>query len=245
VLRGDQEFTGEGGFGGAAAEGFFGGEADEVGIIIFLGDVREDEMADAGIETLGIGEEFADGVIRKVASAGKDALLDHPRIRADLEHIEIVIGFEDEAIGLTEMDPDVIGQVAEIGADGDLGAIGAEGESDGVGGVVRDGECVDVDIADGEALPGLDGLDTPKALAEGVGQDALEGVHRRLGDVQRRFPEAEDLREAVAVVGVLVGDENGVEAIDVAFDGGETGQGFALAEAGVNEDAGAIGFEQG
>jgi hypothetical protein len=28
VLGGDEEFTGEGGFGGTAAEGFFGGEAD-------------------------------------------------------------------------------------------------------------------------------------------------------------------------------------------------------------------------
>ena len=55
MLGGDQEFTGEGRFGRAAAKCFFGGEADEVGIIIFLGDVREDEMADAGIETFRIG----------------------------------------------------------------------------------------------------------------------------------------------------------------------------------------------
>jgi hypothetical protein len=155
-----------------------------------------------------------------------------------------VIGFEDEAIGLAEMDPDVIGQVAEIGADGDFGAIGAEGESDGVGGVVRDGERVNVDIADGEALAGLDGLDAAETLAESVGQDALEGVHGGLGDVERGFPEAEDLREAVAVVRVLVGDEDGVEAVDVALDSGEARQGFALPEASVNENAGSFGLEQ-
>jgi hypothetical protein len=53
------------------------------------------------------------------------------------------------------------------------------------------------------------------------------------------------LREAVAVIGVLVGDQDGVEAVEVAFDGGEASQGFALAEAGVNENAGGFGFEQG
>ena len=46
------------------------------------------------------------------------------------------------------------------------------------------------------------------------------------------------------MVGMLVGDQHGVEAVDVAFDGREAGEGFALAEAGVNEDAGGFGFEQ-
>jgi hypothetical protein len=223
VLGGDEEFAGEGGFGGAAVEGFLGREADEIGIVVFLGNMGEDEIADAGIQALGIGEEFADRVIGEMARAGEDALLDDPRIRADLEHVEIVIGFEDEAIGLAEMNSDVIRQVAEIGADCDLGAIGAEGKSDGVGRVVRDGERVDVDIADREALAGLDGFDAAEAFAESVGQDALEGFHGGLGDVERGFPEAEDLGEAVAVVGVLVSDKDRVEAIDVAVDRGETG----------------------
>jgi hypothetical protein len=245
VLGGNQEFAGERRFGGAAAEGLFGGEADEIRVVVFLGDVSEDEMADAGIEALGIGQEFADGVIRKMAGAGEDALFDDPGIRADLEHVEIVIGFEDKAVGLAKMDSDVIGQIAEIGADGNLGAVGAEGESDGVGGVVGDGERVDVDVADGETLASLDGLHAAEALAEGVRQNALKGFQGGLGDVERGFPEAEDLREAVAVVGVFVGDEDRVETVDIAPDGGETGKGFAFSKAGVNEDAGAFGFEQG
>jgi hypothetical protein len=110
---------------------------------------------------------------------------------------------------------------------------------------VRDGEGVDVDIADGEALAGLNGLDPAEAFAEGVGKDALECFHGGLGDVERRFPEAEDLGETVAVVGVFVGDQHGVETIDVALNSGEAGESFAFSEAGVNEDAGAFGFEQG
>jgi hypothetical protein len=245
VLGGNEKFAGEGRFGRAAAKCFFGGEADEIGIVVFLGDVGQDEMADAGIEAFGVGEEFADGVIGEVAGAGKDTLLDDPGVRADFEHVEIVIGFEDEAIGLAEMDSDVVRQVAEIGADGDFGAVGAEGESDWVGGVVRDGESVNVDVADGETLAGLDGFDAAETLAESIRQNALESFHRRLSDVERGFPEAEDLRQAVAVVGVLVGDEDRVEAIDVALDGSEASEGFALSEAGVNEDAGGFGFEQG
>jgi len=180
-----------------------------------------------------------------MAGAGKHALLDDPGIRTDLEHVEIVIRFEDEAIGLAKMDFDELGHVAEVGADGDLGAVGAESEAEGIGGVVRDGEGVDVNIADGETLAGLDGLDSAKALAEGFGEDAAELLHGGLADIERGFPDAENLREAVAVIGVLVGDQDGVEAVEVAFDGGEASQGFALAEAGVNENAGGFGFEQG
>jgi hypothetical protein len=245
VLGGDEQFAGEGGFGGTAAEGFFGGEADEIGIVVLLGDVGEDEVADTGIEAFGIGEEFADGVIGEVAGAGEDALLDNPGIGSDLEHIEVVIGFEDEAIGLAEVDSYMIREVTEIGADGDFGAVGAEGESDGVGGVMRDCECVNVDIADRETLARLDGLDATEALAEGVGQDALERLHGGFCDVERCFPESEDLREAVAVVGVFVGDKDRVETIDVALYGGEAGEGFSLSESGVNEDTDAFCFEQG
>jgi len=225
-------------------QGFFGGEEDEVGIVVFLGDVGEDEVADAGIEAFGVGEKFADGVIGEMPGAGEDALLDDPGIRANLEHVEIVIGFEDEAIGLAEVDSNVIWEVAEIGADSDFGAVGAEGESDGVCGVVRDGEGMDVDVADRKALAGMDGFDAAEAFAKGVGKDALEGVHGGLGNVERGFPEAEDLGEAVAVVGVLVGDEDGVETIEIAADGGEAGESFAFSEASVNEDSGCFCFEQ-
>lgn len=202
-------------------------------------------MPDAGIEAFGIGEEFTDRVIRKMAGAGEHALLNDPRVRADLEHVEIVIGFEDEAIGLAEMDSDVIWEVAKISADGDLRAVGAEGESNRVGRVVGNSERVDINVTDRKALAGLDGLDAAKALAEGVGKDALERVHGWFGDVERRFPEPEDLWKAVAVVGVFVGDEDGVETINVALNGGKASESLAFSKAGVNEDASAFGFEQG
>ena len=202
-------------------------------------------MADAGIETFGVGEKFAYRVIGKMAGAGEDALFDDPGIGANLEHIEIVIGFEDEAIGLTKMDAHVIGEVAEIGADGDFCAVGAEGEGDRIGSIVRDSEGVDINVADGEALACLDGFDAAKASAEGIGEDALQGVHGGFGDIERSFPKAEDLGEAVAMVGVFVSDQDGVEAIDFATDGGEAGKGFAFAEASVDENAGGLGFEQG
>jgi hypothetical protein len=205
--------------------------------------MSEDEKARASVEAFGIGEKFADGVIGKMTGAAEDALLDDPGIGADLEHVEIVIGFEDQAIDIAEMDFDEFGHVAEVGDDGELGAVGAEGEGDRVGGVMRNSEGVDVDVADGEALAGVNGFKAIEALAESVGKNLIHRVHSGLGNVERRFPESEHLRQAVAVVGMLVGDEDAVEVIDGLFDGGEAGQGFALAESGVNEEAGTLSLE--
>ena len=62
-MGGDQEFAREGEFGGAAAEGFFGGDLSEIGVVVFLGDVREDEVARGRVKAFGVGEEFANGEI--------------------------------------------------------------------------------------------------------------------------------------------------------------------------------------
>jgi hypothetical protein len=46
------------------------------------------------------------------------------------------------------------------------------------------------------------------------------------------------------MVGVLVGDEDAVDAIYGSFDGRETRKSFALSETGVHEEAGVLGLEQ-
>lgn len=244
-LRGEKKFARESGFGGTAAESLFRREKGEIGVVVFLRHVSEDEIAGVTIEAVGIGEVFADGVIGKMAGAGKYALLDDPRIRADLEHVEVVIGFEDEAIGFAEVDFDKLGHIAEVRADGHFGAVGTKGETDGIDGVVRDGESVDVDVADTKALARLNGFNAAEALAESFGENALKNAHGGLGDKERSLPETENLRETVAVIGVFVSDEHSVEVIEVAFDGGEASESFAFTEASVNEDAGMCGFEQG
>jgi hypothetical protein len=207
--------------------------------------VSENEIAGVTIETVGIGEVFADSVIGKMTSAGKNALLNDPRIRADLEHVEVVIGFENKTISFAEVDFDELGHVAEVSADGHLGAVGAKGETDGIDGIVRDGESVDVDVANTKALARLNGFNATEALAEGFRENALKNAHGRFGDEKRRLPETENLRKTVAVIAVLVSDEDSVEVIEVAFDGGKAGKSFAFAEASVNKDAGVFGFEQG
>ena len=171
-------------------------------------------------------------------------MLDDPGIRAHLEHVEIVIGFQNETIGVAKMDLDELGHVPEVGDDCELGAVGAESESDRIGGVMRNAEGVNLDVTHGEGLSGMDRFDAAEPLAKSIGKNTLHGIHSWLGDVERGFPESEHLRQAAAMVGVLVRDEDAVEVIDGLFNGGKAGESFAFAESGVNEEAGALGLEQ-
>jgi hypothetical protein len=46
------------------------------------------------------------------------------------------------------------------------------------------------------------------------------------------------------MVGVLMGNKNAVDTLRYFVQGGEPAEGFFAAQAGVNEEAGALGFEQ-
>ncbi len=150
-----------------------------------------------------------------------------------------MVRFEQEEIGAAEMITDGFREVAEVGGDADAEAFCAEAEADGVGGVVRDGEGGDGDVADGEGLAGLEGFELRGEVAPG---DAGRG---EAGQVDGDAEEAGEGDEAADVVGVFVGDEDGVEGGGVFADGGEAVEDFAAAEARVNEQAGAAGGEKG
>lgn len=244
MLRGNQKFAGKRELPRTPAERFLGAKEREVGIIIFLRNVRQNEVVGPAIEAFGIGKKLAHGVIRKMAGPRKYTLFDYPGIRPDLEHIEVVVRFQNQAIGGAQVDLHKFGHVAEVGADRDLRAVGAKSESDRVGRIVRNREGMNIDVTDGKTLASLNGFDAAQALAEGFGQDALKLGHCGPGHIQGCFPDTENLGEAVAMVGVFVGDQDGVEVADLSSDRGKPREGFAFSEPGINEDAGAFGFEQ-
>jgi hypothetical protein len=165
LLGGDEEFAGEGGFGRAAAEGFLGGYAKSVRVVVFLGDMREDEIARDSVETFRISEIFADGVVREVPGTAQHALLHYPRIRTHFQHVEIVVGFENKTVCPAQMHFDMVGDVTEVGANGHLSSVRAKGESDRVDGIVGNTKGMDVDVANGEALTGLDVRHATQTLA--------------------------------------------------------------------------------
>lgn len=222
----------------------FRADFDHIGIIIFLRDMAQHQVARAAIKTIAIGEIFADRVIGKMASAGENALLHNPGIRTHLQHFQIVIGFQNQAVGIAQMNFYQFWKVAEVGDDGHLDAFGAESEANWIGGIVRNGEGMHVNIPDSEMLAGMHGFDATQTFFQAIGKNPLQRIESWFGNVKRGFIETQHLRQAVAVIGMFVGDENSVDLIESNFAGGQSGEGLALAKAAINEEAGARSFEQ-
>ena len=63
VLRSNQKFTAKGELSRTPTQRFFGAKPRQVRIVVFLRDVRQNQVAGPAVEALGIGKKFAHGVI--------------------------------------------------------------------------------------------------------------------------------------------------------------------------------------
>jgi len=230
---------------GAAAEGLFGGKAGEVRIVILLGEVREDEMARMAVKNLRVAQKLADHGIRKVPGAAHHALLDKPWIGPDLEHIEVVVRFEDQKIGFAQMMLHQLRHIAQIGDDSYLRAVATKGVAHRIGCVMRDGEGIDFDVANLKALARVNVLDALHLLHRPFGihfQDFRMGGLRKIGGA---IEQARQLRDPAGMVGVLVGDQDRVDTLGLLpAQRFQAAQQFLLAKSRVNEEGGVLRFEQ-
>lgn len=229
---GDDQFRGE----AALIERLLGHQTDDFRVVVVLAEMAQDDGAGAGIERLA--QEAAGDLIRQMAVAAHDALLHGPRVGADLQHFEIVIGFEQQHIGTLQVHADGFGEVAEVGGDGHFDAFGTQAETDGVDCVVRDGEAVDLNVADGETGTSLEEFEVGLVFTPGNGRGGQAGA------IDRDVQFLGDGGEAADVVAVFVGDQDGGDRFRLNADRGEALEGFLAAKPGVDEDAGPRGGDQ-
>ena len=165
------------------------------------------------VERLRIGEEFADGVIGEMPGAAHDALLDVPRIGADLQHIEIVIGLEHQAVRIAQVNLYQLRQVAEVGHNRYLHTARAECESQRIDGVVRNRNRRHFNIAHNKSLPGADVFHAIQALVRSFRQDTQNFSVCRFSEIHSRAPLAQHLSQRTNMIGVFVGDNDAIEPI--------------------------------
>ena len=177
-----------------------------------------------------------------------DALFDGPRpLRVILQHLRTMVGLDHQHVGLADALPDVLRGMAEIGEPGEavagrkevLPALGEE-KRDGIVGVVRHGEALDLEVAETEAGSGF------KVLP--VGAVVQPALHCAGGGVVGKNLDLRMARKAAdpdGMVTVLVGEKDGIDAVERFTDGGEQPAQAAGRKPGVNQHAGVSGLEQG
>src|SRR5580700_7275756 len=155
-----------------------------------------------------------------------------------------MVRFKNQTIGITQVMFHKLGQITEIGGYGYFEAIRAEGEAQGIGGVVRNRKRRDFDIADDEFLAGANVFDARETLRGAIRQNALEFVVRGFGEIYRRAPENRRLHESAQVVRVFVGENDTVESFGATSEQIEAAKEFFFAKTGVDEESGVLGLKQ-
>lgn len=178
-----------------ALECLLGGDAGNVRVIILLGKVREHYVPGVAVEDFRIGKEFAHHGVGEMPGAAHHALFDGPGIGAYFQHFEVVVGFENQEIRFAQVLLYDFRQIAEVGDDGYLRAVYAEGIADGIGCVMRDGEGIDFDVADLKSLAGLNVLDALHFLEGARWKHLQDSLMGGLCQIRRAIPFASHLRE--------------------------------------------------
>ncbi len=135
--------------------------------------------------------------------------------------------------------------VAEVGGKADLDAFGAKGEAHRIGGVVRNGEGHDFDIAYAKAAPGGEMFRFRQLgnRAFFVAHRAAPGMMRRRGQKDRHVQLCRQTLQAGNVVGVLVGNQdrgNFLGALIILITISERPQpleSFAAGKTGIHQNA--------
>ena len=145
--------------------------------------------------------------------AAHDPLLDIPRIWPHFEHFEIVVRFEDQEVGFSQILLHQLGQIAEVGNNHNFYSIRAETVAYRICGIVRNRKGVDFDVSDFKPGAGVNVFHPIHFLDRALRVHLKDLTMRGFGEIGRTAPVTSQLSYRARVVGVLVGDENTVDAL--------------------------------
>src|ERR1035438_6974320 len=129
------------------------------------------------------------------------------------------------------MELDGIRQVAKIRNDTDLDSVRAKAESHRIDGIVRDSKAVDLNIANRESSPGLKAIELGRVLAP------WNCRSRQTRDKNGRVQLPGQRNQAAHMIGMLMGDQDGIHAVALFINCSEAREKIALTQAGVHQHA--------
>jgi len=184
---------------------------------------------------------FGGGLVGKMAVPAQNTLFQAPgTARTFPQHLHVMIRFQDQHIcGAGSLDHQ-FGRVPKVGGEADVAGRGTNQKSDRVLRIVRDGKRVYNQIPNLEAGAGFKQITNEFGL-----QLKFKRFLRGAVAVNRDVQLLRDAGEAVNMVAVLMGDEDGGQVLRRAPDAGEALADLAWAEPGVHEHAGFSGLQIG
>lgn len=198
--------------GAGAVEGLADGGGGEDGIVVGPRQVVEHDAAEALAQELG--DPLGGIGVGQVPVPPGDPLFQGPRVGTAPQHVEVVVGLEDEQIEIGESSPGELAAAPEVGDVPDAPAAAVlDDESDRLAGVVGDEERLDLEPGDLDGPSGLEPLDVRHHVRRQLAPLEGPGGRPDLDLVAQREPAG-----AADVVFVLVGQHHGGDGLGVHAD---------------------------
>src|SRR4051812_41815549 len=184
----------------------------EIGPITIAAQVREIEVRKVRADDL-LGN-FGSGIIRKVAMAAEDTLLDAPRpARVVLEQFQIMIGLQKKHIASANALNDEFCGVTKVRKKADITRSRVNQKADWVSGIVRNAEGLDFHVANGKCGAGFENTKLQRRF-----ELRLDGFAREPIAIDGHLKFRGENRKAIDMIGMFVRDENAREIFRCAAD---------------------------
>ena len=184
--------------------------------------------------------DFGRRLVREMPVATEDSLLHAPRSAGFLKEFHVVIGFEDENVRLTNPLNHQFGRMPEVGQTSERDFLRLDDKTNGIDGVVRDGEGSDRAIADIKGIPGL-----KQTEAERARQFFRDGFFCVAVAIDRNLEPGSEGCQTLDVIRMLVRDQDAMQSLRRAADRGEPGPDLAATESGIHQQTGFVGLKEG
>ena len=209
-------------------------------VVVLLAEMPQHQVGGRGVEVLD--EIVRHPQVREMPHPAHDALLHAPGVGADFQHVEIVIRFEQQQVRAPQVEFDGLGNVAEVRDHPDAHALRGETEAHRVDGVVRDAEALDCDIVDLETRARLKWFQARGLRFAPV--DGRRGQARQVHD-RADVPAARQHGQPSHMIGMLVGDDDGVDRGEIFADGRQPPAKLLHAQPGIHQDTRIFSGQQG
>ena len=199
-------------------------------MVIVFADVSQDERRNRTVQIMT--DEFGGHFIRQMPSPAHHPLFNGPRVRADAEHFQIVIRFQEQHVGAPQMYPEGIGYVAKICYDRNFNAVGGERKSDRIDSIVGHCKTRYVEVAYRERATRLEALESRLTLAP------LDKLRCAMRHINRHTPFAGSMlgecSYSGSMISVLMSKQYPVDRGEIFSNGSKPFRDFAPAQARVD-----------
>jgi hypothetical protein len=177
-------------------------------------------------------EKLRDRFVGEMAAPAHDPLFERPRIRADFEHLNVMVRLDNDPVASSQAFEDKIRKIPQVQSDTDLDPALFDYKPERIGGIMRHGKARERKSAYVEAFPGADPLVFSRIqFYFGTGEG--RGRHE-YGNI-KAFRKGSD---AAAVISVFMRDHDGRNAVRLDPALSQALCRFPTAQTDIHEDMG-------